>query len=43
MAKKAKPAGKKSNFVPDYGGKGTSAKQGAVKSTKGGTSAAKKK
>lgn len=42
MPKKAKTASKKSNFVPDYVGKGTSAKQGAVKSTKGGTSSKKK-
>jgi hypothetical protein len=42
MPKKTKSATKKSNFVPDYGGKGTSAKQNAAKSTKGGTSSKKK-
>lgn len=43
MAKKnSKPASKKSNFVSDYAGKGTSAKQHGAKSTKSGTSSKKK-
>jgi hypothetical protein len=42
MAKKAKTASKKSNFVPDSPGKGMGTKREGAKSTKGGTSAKKK-
>jgi hypothetical protein len=42
MAKKAKSPSKKSGFVPDSPGKGTSTKRDGAKSTKGGTSAKKK-
>jgi hypothetical protein len=42
MAKKPRSGSKKSNFVADYAGKGTSSKQNAVKSTKSGSSSKKK-
>ena len=42
MAKAPKTAGKKSGFVPDSPGKGTSTKRQGAKSTKGGASAKKK-